>query len=47
MKLIDAGKFLDASKEALDSKWAKQTPKRAEAFSDALIDAYKKYPNLQ
>ena len=47
MKLIDAGKFLDASKEALVSDWAKQTPKRAKAFSDALIDAYKLSPNLQ
>lgn len=44
MKLIDAGDFLGASKEALKSKWAEQTPKRAQAFSDALKTAHTMIP---
>jgi lysozyme len=45
MKLIDAGKYLEASEEVMDSKWAKQTPSRAKAFSDALKDAWKLQPH--
>ena len=44
MKLIDAGDFLEASKEVMKSKWAKQTPERAKAFSDALVMAFKMQP---
>jgi lysozyme len=45
MKLIDAGKYLEASEEVMNSKWAKQTPSRAKAFSDALKDAWKLQPH--
>lgn len=44
MKLIDAGDYLGASKEVMKSKWAKQTPQRAKAFSDALVMAHKMSP---
>ena len=44
MKLIDAGDFLEASKEVMKSNWAKQTPERAKAFSDALVMAFKMQP---
>ena len=44
MKLIDAGDYLGASKEVMNSKWAKQTPERAKAFSDALVMAFKMSP---
>jgi GH24 family phage-related lysozyme (muramidase) len=46
MKLIDAGKYLEASEEAMNSQWAKQTPSRAKAFSDALKYAWKVMPNI-
>lgn len=46
MKLIDAGKYLEASEEAMNSEWAKQTPSRAKAFSDALKYAWKVMPNI-
>tara|TARA_B000000609_G_C24165458_1_gene346591 strand:+ start:154 stop:1323 length:1170 start_codon:yes stop_codon:yes gene_type:complete len=44
MKLIDAGDYLGASEEVMKSKWAKQTPQRAKAFSDALVMAHKMSP---
>lgn len=44
MKLIDAGDYLGASKEVMNSEWAKQTPERAKAFSDALVMAFKMSP---
>jgi hypothetical protein len=46
MKLIDAGKYLEASEEAMNSQWAEQTPSRAKAFSDALKYAWKVMPNI-
>lgn len=46
MKLIDAGKYLEASEEAMNSEWAKQTPSRAKAFSDALKYTWKVMPNI-
>ena len=33
---INKGKFVDASEEMLDSKWARQTPNRAKRLSDRL-----------
>ena len=45
MKLIDAGDYLGASKEALRSQWAEQTPSRAKAFSDALVNTWKGIPS--
>jgi lysozyme len=34
---IETGNFQQARLEALDSRWAKQTPKRAKAVSDKLL----------
>jgi lysozyme len=36
IKLIDGGRFVEASKEMLDSAWAKQTPERAKRHSQVI-----------
>lgn len=36
LKLLKQGKYEDASKEALNSRWAKQTPNRAKSISELL-----------
>ena len=42
---IDIGDWGEAAKQALDSRWAKQTPKRAERHAEVLrtgtLEAYK------
>jgi len=37
-KLILDGKYADAAQEAMKSRWAKQTPKRAKDFQQALLN---------
>jgi lysozyme len=36
LKLVKAGKYNEAAKEMLNSKWAKQTPNRAKSVTDIL-----------
>lgn len=37
--LIDEGRYMDAAAEALDSRWARQTPHRARRVTDWMADA--------
>jgi lysozyme len=36
MQSIEQGKYADAARHMLSSKWAKQTPKRAKALADMM-----------
>ncbi len=40
LQLIDNGDYIGASKEMLNSKWAKQTPKRANTLSKLMKEGF-------